>query len=163
VPEAVFGLPLHPLVVHATVVIVPATALVLALSLVLRRFRAWAGLLPLAMAAASAVLAPLSTSTGEGLEHMVGDSQLVRRHAELGGMLVWWCLAMLVVAAASWWVRRSRPQLSRGLATGLVVLGLVASLGTIVQTVLIGHSGAKAAWSGVVSSSPSLTLVLNRP
>jgi glucan phosphoethanolaminetransferase (alkaline phosphatase superfamily) len=154
-PETVFGLPLHPLVVHATVVVVPTTALVLALSLLLPRFRSWAGLLPLALAALSVVLAPLSTSTGEGLEHMVGSSKLVEEHAELGGMLVWWCLGMLAVAAASWWFRRSRPHLARGIATTLVAAGMVVSLGTLVQTVLIGHSGARAAWSGVASSASS--------
>jgi uncharacterized membrane protein len=154
-PDTVFGLPLHPLVVHATVVVVPTTALVLLLSLLLPRFRSWAGILPLALAAASVVLAPLSTSTGEGLEHMVGESALVRQHAELGDMLVWWCLGMLVVAGADWWLRRTRRGFSRGVTTAVVVAGLVVSLGTIVQTVLIGHSGAKAAWSGVASSSSS--------
>ena len=152
-PDTVFGLPLHPLVVHATVVVVPTAALVLALSLVLPRFRQWAGILPLALAAASVVLAPLSTSTGEGLEHMVGENQLVQQHAELGDMLVWWCVGMLVVAAADWWLRRTRRSFRRGLTTAVLVAGLVVSLGTMVQTVLIGHSGAKAAWHGVASNS----------
>jgi glucan phosphoethanolaminetransferase (alkaline phosphatase superfamily) len=155
VPETIFGLPLHPLVVHATVVVVPTAAIVLVLSLVWPRFRAWAGVLPLALAAASVVLAPLSTSTGEGLQHMVGESQLVREHAQLGEMLVWWCVGMLAVAAAAWWFRRSRPHLSRGIATTLVVAGTVVSLGTLVQTALIGHSGAKAAWGDVAAQSSS--------
>jgi uncharacterized membrane protein len=155
VPETVFGLPVHPLIVHATVVVVPATAVVLGLSLVLPRFRAWAGILPLVMAAASVVLAPLSTSSGENLEHLVGDSRLVRQHAELGDMLVWWCLGMLLVAGAAWRLGRSRARPSRGLATTLAVVGLVVAVGTLVQTVLIGHSGAEAAWSGVAHSAAS--------
>jgi hypothetical protein len=35
------------------------------------------------------------------------------------------------------------------------VLAVVVGLGTLVQVVLIGHSGAKAAWSDVASSSSS--------
>lgn len=152
-PATFFGLPLHPLVVHATVVIVPTTAIVLALSLLLPRFRNWAGILPLVLAVASVILAPLSTSTGETLRGMVGETRLVQEHAELGGMLVWWCLGMLVVAGVDWWLRRSRRGFGRGVATTLVAAGVVMSLGTIVQTVLIGHSGAKAAWSAVAKNS----------
>ena len=151
-PETVFGLPLHPLIVHATVVIVPATAAAVALWFANARFRAWAGILPLLMAVASTILAPLSTSTGENLEHTVGESKLVEEHAELGDMLIWWCLGMLVVAAAGWFLRR-RGDLSKGVTVALLVAGLAVSTGTLVQTVLIGHSGAKAAWSDVADKS----------
>ena len=150
-PETVFGLPVHPLIVHATVVMVPLTAVAVALWFLSARFRAWSGILPLAMAAVSVVLAPLSTSSGEELEHMVGESKLVQEHAELGDMLVWWCLGMLVVAAAGWFLRR-RGDLGKGLTVALVVAGVVVSGGTLVQVVLIGHSGAKAAWSDVARS-----------
>ena len=152
-PETVFGLPIHPLIVHATVVVVPVTAVLLLAVLFSARVRAWAGPLPLILAALSTVLAPLSTSTGESLEHMVGESKLVQEHAELGEMLVWWCIGMLVVAAASYFLRRNRRQVTGALAVGLVAAGLVVSLGTMVQVVLIGHSGAKAAWHGVASGS----------
>lgn len=149
VPETIFGLPLHPLVVHATVVFVPLTAVVLALSMLSPRFRGWAGPLPLGLAVLSVILAPLSTSTGESLEHSVGETRLIEEHAELAGGLVWWCVAMLVVAAASYLVRRRNARLSRGASIALVVAGLVIPLGTVVQTALIGHSGAKAAWARV--------------
>jgi hypothetical protein len=64
-------------------------------------------------------------------------------------MLIWWALAMLVVAAAQYLLTRSGRSVSKGLATGLLVLGIVAGAGTMVQTALIGHSGAKAVWDGV--------------
>ncbi len=152
-PETVFGLPIHPLIVHATVVIVPATALLLALTLVLPRVRAWAGPLPLVLAAVSCVLAPLSTSSGESLEHMVGESALVEKHAELGEGLIWWCVGMLVVAATSYFLRRNRRELTGAAAVAVLAAGMVVSAGTLVQSALIGHSGAKAAWSDVSSGS----------
>jgi drug/metabolite transporter (DMT)-like permease len=148
-PSTVAGLPVHPLIIHATVVFVPLTALALVLSVVSPRFRAWAGPLPLALAVVSLVLDPLSTSTGENLEHMVGETPAVQHHAHLADMLIWWVLAMLVVAAATYFLHRRRRPVGKGLAVTLAVVGVVAAGGTVVQTVLIGHSGAEAAWSGV--------------
>lgn len=162
-PETVFGLPVHPLVVHATVVLVPLTALVLLLAVLLPRFRTWAGWLPLGLAVVSTALAPISTSSGENLEERLGESPLVERHAELGEMLIWWCLAMLVVAVALTVVGRRAARSStgasrspsKGIALALAVAGVVASVGTLVQVALIGHSGAESAWGSVASSTSS--------
>lgn len=151
-PETVFGLPLHPLVVHATVVTVPLTALLLMVTGVNARARRWAGRLPLIFAVVAFILSPLSTSTGEELEHQVGSSSLVEKHAELGEMLIWWTGAMLVVAVASYFLQRRGRDLSKGVAVGLTVAALVAGIGTTVQVALIGHSGAKAVWSDQVKS-----------
>jgi uncharacterized membrane protein len=147
-PETVLGLPLHPLVVHATVVLVPLTAMLLVLTSVSPRLRAWAGPLPLVAAAISVVLAPLSTSTGENLEEVFPENDLIEKHADLGEMLIWWVVAMLVVAAAQHLLAR-RGSVGKGLATALMVLGVVVGIGTTVQVALIGHSGAKAVWDGV--------------
>ena len=68
-PDNIFGLPVHPLIVHATVVVVPSAALAVALYALWPRFRAWSGWGPLALAVAAVVLTPLSTSSGESLEH----------------------------------------------------------------------------------------------
>ena len=151
-PATILGLPLHPLVVHATVVLVPLTALLVVLTAVLPRVRTWAGPLPLVGAVVSTILAPISTSTGENLEHSLGGSKLIERHAELGDMLVWFCLGMLVVAGATYFLHR-RGNVTKGLGAALAVLGVVAGVATMVQVVLIGHSGAKAVWAGEVSSS----------
>lgn len=47
-PVSVFGLPVHPLVVHATVVFVPLAAVFVLASALWPAFRRWAGPLPLA-------------------------------------------------------------------------------------------------------------------
>jgi uncharacterized membrane protein len=150
-PESVFGLPVHPLVVHATVVLVPLTALVLALAVSLPRFRAWAGWLPLGLAVVSVVLAPVSTVSGESFEDLLGlNPDVVERHRELGAMLIWWCLGMLVVAAALTVVHRRPDPPARAVSLGLTVAGVAVAVGTVVMVVLIGHSGADAAWGGLV-------------
>jgi hypothetical protein len=180
VPATIFGLPLHPLVVHATVVVVPLAALLLIASAVSGRVRRWAGWLTPAVAAVALVLVPLSTSTGENLEGAVGESPLVETHAELADQLLPWAIGMVVLAFALVWLDRREPSQSgttgrdggrdgagrdgvrraggspagtnRALAVAVTVLAVVAGLGTGVQVVRIGHSGAKAVWSKQIAS-----------
>jgi hypothetical protein len=157
------GLPLHPLLVHATVVIVPAAAQCVLFAALWPRFRTWAGPLPLGLAVAGLILDPLSTSSGESLEHQVGHSALIEKHSHLADGLLPWMIALVVVAAGMYaWHWRQGRRGSRNGATSrawvpvvISVLAVAAAVGTSVQVVLIGHSGAKAAWSGVATHSPS--------
>ncbi len=151
--ETIFGLPVHPLIVHATVVIVPAAALSVLLAAVWPRFRARAGVVVPILALAAVILTPLSTSSGEELQGMVGDTHLVQEHAELAGMLIWWVIPLLVGGAAIWWFHRRGGAPNRGLMLAAGVISVVAALGTTVQVVLIGHSGANAAWHGVAAQA----------
>ena len=82
---------------------------------------------------------------------------LVERHAELGEMLVWWSIAMLVVAAALYWWERGSRSLSRRALAGLAVAGVLVALGTLVQVALVGHSGPEAAWSDVAAQASIAT------
>ncbi|MBZ5737884.1 DUF2231 domain-containing protein [Nocardioides mangrovi] len=151
-PSTIGGLPLHPLIVHATTVLVPLAALVVLLAVLWPRFRRWAGPLPVGLALVALVLTPLSTATGEDLEHEVGRSALVERHAELGDQLLPLTIALFVLAAVFWWLER-RPDTRRALVLGAGALAVVAALATGVQVVRIGHSGAEAAWSGTAATS----------
>ena len=146
--DTVFGLPVHPLIVHATVVLVPTAALLVALAAVYPRFRAWIGPVPALAALAACVLVPLSTSSGEELEHHVGDSSLVEKHAELADTLIWLVLPLALVAVVGWWVHR-RTNTGAGALVAVAVASVLLAGGTLVDVALIGHSGAKAAWTGV--------------
>lgn len=107
--DTIFGLPVHPLVVHATTVIVPLATLAVLLSGVWPRFRRWAGWLPLALSVLAVVLTPLSTQSGESLEKRVGHNPLVEEHSELADGLLPWVLGLLVAAALTTYLwRRSR-------------------------------------------------------
>jgi hypothetical protein len=160
VPVTVFGLPLHPLIVHATVVVIPTAVLAVVLAAVWPRFRRWAGWLPLALAVTGLVLDPLSTGSGENLEHQAGGNALIEKHAQLADGLLPWMIALTVVAAGLYfWHRRTyrspRTAGPRWLPAVIAGLAVVAGLGTAVQVVRIGHSGAEAAWSDVATSSSS--------
>lgn len=150
----VFGLPLHPLIVHATVVVVPTAALAMLLAAFWPRFRRWASWGPLALALLSVILVPITSSSGESLEHSLPRSELIEAHAHLGDQLLPWVIVLAVGALGLSWplirgLRAGLPDLPRRLTLLVVAVVVVGALGTLVQVVRIGHSGATAAWSDV--------------
>lgn len=157
-PNAYYGLPLHPLIVHATVVMIPLAALTVVLAAVWPRFRTWAGPLPAAISLIGVILVPLSTSTGETLEHHVERSALLEKHTDMAEGLLPWMIGLLVFAVIGYAIhyRANRGQSGRTFLTrGVAVLAIAAALGTTVQVARIGHSGAKAAWRDADMSSTS--------
>jgi len=153
--DTFFGLPAHPLIVHATEVIVPAAAVVVVLAALWPRFRRWAGLLPLGLALTALVLVPLSEQSGESLQERVPESSLVETHVELAEGLLPWVIGLVVVAAVLfWWNHRERAErrAPRWIAIALIAAALLAGTGTTVQAIRIGHSGAAAVWSTTVTT-----------
>ena len=161
--DTVMGLPLHPLVVHATEVIVPSAALVVVLAALWPLFRRWARFLPLGLAAVALVLVPVSTESGEALKERVKETALIQTHADLAEGLAPWVFALFLIAAVLlWWNWNERataaPRAPRWVALVLAVAAVLASAGTVVQAVRIGHSGATAVWSqvaGFASGTPA--------
>ena len=157
-PETVFGLPTHAIVVHATVVLLPLAALVVLLHAFWPAARRRLGIVTPLLAGVALVLVPLSTESGESLEHSVGENTLVERHAELADGMLPWAIGLFVIAAGLWLLdrRRGRPSGAAGprwLPIVASVLAVVAAVGTVQQVVRVGHAGAQATWAGVVSSS----------
>jgi hypothetical protein len=153
--DTILGLPLHPLIVHATVVLVPTATFLVALAAVYPRFRAWAGPVPALAALVSCALVPLSTGSGESLQHRVGETRLVEEHAELAGTLIWFVIPLAAVAVAAYWLHRrstgGQPG-GKGLVAAVAVAAVALSGATLVDVALIGHSGAKASWSAVAKN-----------
>lgn len=156
-PSTIFSLPVHPLLVHATVVFVPLAVVLVLGAVLVPRFRAWAGPVPAGVSLVALVLTPLSTATGENLEHQLPPNALIEEHARLGDQLLPLTIALFVFAAAFWWLTRDRDGVDSrrppALLVGVGALAVVAAVGTGVQVARIGHSGAKAAWSEVDSSA----------
>ncbi|TFC25684.1 hypothetical protein E3O53_05495 [Cryobacterium sp. TMT2-18-3] len=92
--DTIFGLPVHPLVVHATAVVVPTAALVVVVAALRPRFRRWAKFLPLILALAALVLVPLARESGEALRERVTETALVETHSELAEGLLPWVAAL---------------------------------------------------------------------
>jgi hypothetical protein len=161
-PDTVFGLPTHPIVVHATVVLLPLAALAVLLHAFWPVARRRLGVVTPLLAGVALVLVPMATQSGQSLERAVGRSELVERHAELADGMLPWAIGLFVVAVGLWLLDRRRvgapeTDVSHARWVPLVagVLSVVAVVGTVQQVVRVGHAGAKATWNGVVTSSTS--------
>ncbi len=161
-PETVFGLPTHAIVVHATVVLLPLAALAVLLHAFWPAARRRLGVVTPLLAGVALVLVPMATQSGESLEHTVGESSLVEQHAQLADGMLPWAIGLFVVALALWLLDRRRAgaperDVSRARWVPIVagVLTLVAVVGTVQQIVRVGHAGAEATWHDAVSSSSS--------
>jgi uncharacterized membrane protein len=153
--DLINGLPVHPLVVHAVVVLLPLAVLGTIAIALKPAWRLRYGPLVVAAAAVATVLLPVSTSSGEALEERVGNPG---EHAELGDQLIWFAIPLLVLAAALVWLEwrkaHGKPAIGPSvLPTALAGLAVVAALATGVQVYRVGDSGARAAWGDRVSSS----------
>lgn len=167
-PTFISNLPVHVLVVHAVVVLVPLAVLggiVVVLWPAARRRYGW---LVVGVTAAATVSIPLATSSGEGLEHRLPRSALLQDHTHLGDQLLVFVAPMLIALAAFMVIHQrggtlSRPggpgaaiapggpvQLTGGIRIAAAVLaGLTILLAAVsaAQVYRIGDSGARAAWS----------------
>lgn len=94
------GLPAHVLLVHAVVVLVPLTALLIVLVAVWPAARARLTVATAVLAVVTLISVPLTTQAGEWLERRVDRTELVRTHTELGDTMLPWAIALTVVALA---------------------------------------------------------------
>ncbi|MEV7631414.1 hypothetical protein AB0N64_03285 [Microbacterium sp. NPDC089318] len=148
------GLPLHPLLVHAVVVLTPLTALAVALAALWPAARRRLGYAPPIAALVVAGLVPLTVAAGEELADAVGRTPAISRHEALGEMLIPWTIALLIAAIAVTTRDRMLPRLRRAdirrvIAVVVPAVAVVAAVGTIIVTVLTGDAGARAVWEGV--------------
>jgi len=155
------GLPAHILLIHGVVVLAPLAGLAAVVFALLRRSRrylAW----PLGVLAL--ILVPLSVLTaeaGEQLEKARPVSKLIEEHAEQGSFLRFVAAFFLVVVAAQIvtafpGILTRRPAFrglrglleARWLLPATSVLGVLAGLFLVYQSIATGHSGAASVWAG---------------
>ena len=152
--ESLFGLPAHPLVVHAAVVLLPlAAAGTIVIAAVPRARRHFAPLV-LAVSLVATVAVGLAQTSGEAFEDQVRETDLVEQHTEQGESVLPWAVAVTVaaaaVSAASRLDRRERPLVRPTLMTTvLIAVALATGIGATWSVIDVGHSGAKATWTTV--------------
>lgn len=155
------GLPAHILLIHGVVVLGPLAgiaAVAFALVRRSRRFLAW----PLGLLAL--LLVPLSVLTaeaGEQLEKARPASQLIEEHGHQGSFLRYVTALFLVAVAVQ--IAAAFPSLltrqpafrglrgvleSRWLGPATSVVGVLAGIFLVYQTIVTGHSGAVSVWAG---------------
>jgi hypothetical protein len=97
IPKTVNGVPTHPLVVHAVVVLLPLTiigTIGIALWPAMRRYFA---LTVLAVGVVAGLSVPVAVLSGENFRDRLGAAQLVRTHQDFAHKLLWWTLAFTIV------------------------------------------------------------------
>lgn len=140
----IMGLPAHPLVVHALVVGVPVMALAAIAMLTRSGWRThWAWTIAV-VDVLLAIVSLVARATGEGLQAALGGS-VAQDHAELGDVAPVFT-GLRAAAAVAFALLRNRGRTLQILAGVLLVATSVTAL---VWIVLVGHSGADAAWGGV--------------
>jgi uncharacterized membrane protein len=152
--DLINGVPVHPLVVHAIVVLLPLSVIG-TVAIVLRpAWRLRYGPLVAAAAAISTALIPVATASGEALEKRVGDPG---RHAQLGDQLIWFAVPLLVTSVGlvllEWRRARQHRPGSTTLVRVVATLAVVAALATAIQVYRVGDSGARAAWGDVPAAT----------
>lgn len=148
-PDDVLGLPLHPLIVHAAVVLVPLAAVGTLLITVVPRWRRTYGWLVVIASGAALVTVPLATRTGRRLTELreFGGPVLerIQEHEIMGDRIIWAVAPMFVLnVAVVMLLRAGRPSRD---VTVTAMLATVAAAVSVVLVVLTGHLGSTAVWN----------------
>jgi hypothetical protein len=158
------GIPLHPLVVHAVVVLLPLAAAGAVVIAARRTWRRSLGIPVLLLGIVGVAAVPVATATGEQLEQRLPPNPLLEVHAELGSTLLPYAIGFVVLLAAAVVAEfsagratvdagaHSAPVATTGrsrISTGLSALAALAGIGVTYLVVLIGHAGARVVWQGI--------------
>lgn len=178
-PEFIDGLPLHALVVHFVVVLLPIAVLGAILTAVWPAVRRRFGWLAVAAAGVGAALTPVATSSGTNLADRVGTNPQVEKHMELGEQLIWWSLPLFLlvgalmvlhtmaerkatvkvaVGAAGAEHEEAPAPAGKGPALALIVAAVLTvgvAVGTGIHVYRVGDAGARAVWGDVQNLPPA--------
>jgi hypothetical protein len=152
----VFGefhhLPVHILVVHAVVVLVPLAGL-LGILFVIPRTRQWSRhafvLVTLGALAATFV----ARQSGVHLMHNLDargappPTDLLSTHQSRGNTLFYEMIGFAVIAVAAWLLTRNITTFQGPIALGVSALVIVAVVATGIEVYLVGEIGSKMVWN----------------
>lgn len=154
--DTVNGLPVHALVVHGVVVLLPLAILGTIAIAVRPAWRRTYGPLVVGIAAVATVLIPVATQSGEELKKHVGDPG---KHDQLGGQLLWFAVPLLVLAIVLVVLdrRADEDRTTNGDLVSAVnvvaALAILAGIAAGIQVYRVGESGARAAWGERVKNT----------
>jgi hypothetical protein len=174
-PENLFGLPTHILLLHIVVVLLPITAAATVVVALSSGFRHRWGIATVVATFIVSLFVPLTSQAGEALAERLPENTTIARHADIGNQLVFWtaafglCLFAVVaidlvrrasaephgLTPAETWAtghlpppwRTAAPSWTASTFRVAQVLALVTAIGTTVMVILAGHTGARAVWS----------------
>lgn len=158
--STIFGLPAHPLIVHAAVVLVPLAAIAFAATCWRRSWRGVLGIPIAALAVSGALAAWLATQSGDPLEHSVkeaaraaGTTARFGEHPEQGDAAFIWATIFAVgaVAFVALHLGRRKVDLPAWADKAAFAVVLVPAAIAVFTMIAAGHSGAELVWKDVGS------------
>jgi len=142
------GLPLHPLLVHSAVVLVPLVAIGALVMSYLPSFSRRHGKLILILAVIAQVSVFLAKMSGEAFAEILDKD--VEKHAELGEIAPLVTIPMVALIYLRWRMDRAGSTTGSVVIRRLISVALViASLVSLVVIFLVGHSGASSVWGWI--------------
>jgi hypothetical protein len=150
--DTIFGLPVHILVVHAVVVLVPLCSLGVVICALSKTWYDRLALPVVVLLTVSVGAAFVARQSGLKLEHRLPTNSQILHHASLGLVAPWVVLAFWIVVVAWYSVERSRGRQDT-LTKVLMVLAVVAAVGATADIVLVGDAGSRAVWENIVKST----------
>ena len=139
------GMPVHALVLHATVVLLPLMSAVTVLVALVPR---WRGKPAMVTALVDAVLIGLVWVTAESgnnlqirLSQRAGEV-IAKEHGARGAQLIWFAVALFAASLLTVLIAR-RGGLLAGLA---IIVAVACGAGAVGWTIYTGDAGARATW-----------------
>lgn len=146
------GLPLHVLVNHAVIVLLPLFSIAFILLIFFEKLRVNYSLITISGLAFAFFSALIARQSGQALTLRVGYPA---NHVWWGQRLVIVSALLFVVALIWYFTVRKKSLISKLLG----YIGVLLALSAIVITVLAGHSGASASWSYKIESTNSSSIL----
>lgn len=162
--DTISGLPVHALVVHAVVVLLPLLSLVTFFFVARPRWRRelpWA-ILGNAVALAASYVAKESGERLQARLSSVSTQPVAEAHEKLATVLPYYALAQLVASVIAYLLirqasgRSQRAEVAQPSTAKLsiaITLVLVAGIAATVWTYRVGDSGARAVWEGTIANT----------
>lgn len=157
--KTISGIPLHPLVVHVPVVLVPLAFIGAIAALAVPRWRSWCLPLTAVLATVSLVGVQLAIQSGEGLEEILDEeSAAIERHSQLAEQarpMVLLFVVFAIAAAVIWWLvsrdagedaAAGRTATLRKLIVPICALSVLTGALATVWIYRTGHTGAESVW-----------------
>ena len=143
--DLLFGLPVHPLVVHAAVVLVPLVALAALAMSYWPSFSIKYGKPVLILAVIAQLSLFVAKASGEPFEERLGKE--IERHADLGEIAPLTFIPLLGLLFIRWRMDRSGATVGSPRVRRLVsILLALSAILALVFIYLTGHSGAESVW-----------------
>jgi len=156
--DLITGLPIHPLINHGVVVLVPLAAVGALLVILIPKLRANYSPLVLATVLLATVSAFIATQSGEALSERVG---LPNAHATQGERLSYVVLAFAILFTIWFALERSdriKEVLANLFKRVLKVVIPITAISSLALTILVGHSGAEATWKDRIDQTQATAL-----